>query len=371
MTVPTDHTATVDELLAAALDRMSEPGRSGSRRIVTAGGKRIRPELLLRCAELGSGPGTPDRSAPDGPADHWTATLGAAVAVELLHSATLVHDDLIDGSAMRRGVPAVHRTEGIPTAIIAGDALIAQSWRAIARCGPVDVEDLADALADMCAGQELEASLAFDPSARRLDVLRVAQLKTGALFRAACRIGGRRAGLPESGVAALGAFGSDFGTALQLVDDLLDVTSEPGVLGKPCGADFVAGTVTMPTIFALADETRASALRAMFRAGLSSAEADRARALVLASGGAARTAALARSFARRAARAMSSVASAPPVAASAAAIRTAQELGAAPMEYVQGQLRKSVADVDLSGPSADGEDLALPTTFDAHGSVAG
>ncbi|MEJ7650472.1 MAG: polyprenyl synthetase family protein [Nakamurella sp.] len=358
----------IEELLAAALGRMSEPGRTGSRRIVAAGGKRIRPELLLRCAALGGGAAGVSADPTD-PA--WTATLGAATAVELLHSATLLHDDLIDGSAVRRGVPAVHRAEGIPTAIIAGDALIAQSWRAIARCGPADVEDLADALADMCSGQELEAALAFDPAARPLDVLRVAQLKTGSLFRAACRIGARRGGLADAQVVALGLFGSDFGIALQLVDDLLDVTSEPAVLGKPCGADFRAGTMTMPTIFALADDARSAELLGLFRPGLDDADADRARALVLASGSAGRTAALARSFARRAGRAMTTVAAAAPVAGSAPAVALAHALGEEPMNYVIGQLRKSVTELDPAGTWAESDDLALLSTPDAPGSVAG
>ena len=250
MTVPTDCVDAVEVLLQAALHRLSEPGRSGSRRIVEAGGKRLRPELLLRCAGLAGDAGPGGLSAD--PVQR-AATLGAAAAVELLHSATLLHDDLLDGSETRRGVAAVHRAEGLSTAVIAGDALIAQSWRHVARCDAADVEDLADALADMCAGEELEAGLSFDPTARPLDVVRVAQLKTGALLRAACRIGGRRAGLPEPQVRALGAFGSDFGVALQLVDDVLDVASEPALLGKPCGADFVAGTVTMPTVYALLD----------------------------------------------------------------------------------------------------------------------
>ena len=253
---------------------------------MAAGGKRLRPELLLRCAGLAGDAGPGGLSAD--PVQR-AATLGAAAAVELLHSATLLHDDLLDGSETRRGVAAVHRAEGLSTAVIAGDALIAQSWRHVARCDAADVEDLADALADMCAGEELEAGLSFDPTARPLDVVRVAQLKTGALLRAACRIGGRRAGLPEPQVRALGAFGSDFGVALQLVDDVLDVASEPALLGKPCGADFVAGTVTMPTVYALLDGPPGE-LAGLLRPGLDPAGAGRARDLVLASGGAVRTA---------------------------------------------------------------------------------
>jgi geranylgeranyl diphosphate synthase type I len=366
MTLPAAYVDAVEDLLDAALDRLSEPARSGSRRIVAAGGKRLRPELLVRCAGLGAGTGP---GGLDGDPAHRAVTLGAAASVELLHSATLLHDDLLDGSDTRRGVPAVHRAEGLPTAVIAGDALIAQSWRHIAPSGPADVEDLADALADMCAGEELEAALAFDPAARPLDVLRVAQLKTGALLRAACRIGGRRAGLAEPQVRALGAFGSDFGIALQLVDDVLDVASDPTLLGKPCGADFVAGTMTMPTVFAIADGA-AGGLVDLLRPGLDGVGADSARALVLAAGGADRTAELARSFARRAAKWMTSVVGAAPDAGGARPAGRA--LAAMPMTYVDAQLRtKACARVVLPAPRTSPEDTALLAGLDGSGSAAG
>lgn len=356
-------------MLSSALDRLGEPGRGGARRIVMAGGKRLRPDLLVRCASLGGGLGPFGLHADAG---HRAATLAAAAAIELLHSATLVHDDLLDGAEMRRGVAAVHRAEGINTAVIAGDALIAQSWRAIAGSGSADVEDLADALADMCSGEELEAALAFDPAARPLDVLRVAQLKTGALLRAACQIGGRRAGLPDHQVRALGAFGSDFGLALQLVDDVLDVASQPALLGKPCGADFVAGIVTMPTVYALTDRSRGAEILRLFRPGVNASEADQARQLVLAAGGAERAAELARSFARRASTAMSSVAASAPIAGSAAALEAARALAAIPVSYVDAQLRSRIAaGAEWPAPPTPAEDAELLTCLDGYGSVAG
>lgn len=366
MTPPAEIGDAVEDLLQSAIDRLSEPGRSATRRIVDAGGKRLRPELVLRCAGLGDGAGPGGLSADP---VHRAATIGAAVAVELLHSATLLHDDLLDDSDTRRGVPAVHRAEGLPTAVIGGDALIAQSWRSIARADADDVEDLADALADMCIGQELEAALSFDPTARPLDVLRVAQLKTGALLRAACRIGGRRAGLSEPQIRALGSYGSDLGIALQLVDDVLDVASEPTLLGKPCGADFVAGTMTMPTVYALADSPLAPELVTLLRADLDAAGGERARQLVWASGGAQRTADLARSFARRAGKSMAGVVlAAPPGAAVAGA-----ELAGLPMAYVQSQLQTKIAapDAELLAARVRPDDVALLAGLDDHGSVAG
>lgn len=337
MTVRVDD---IDGELDRALTRLSEPGRSAARRIVSAGGKRLRPGLLLSCAGLGGDPAPAARSA----------VLGAAAAVELLHSATLVHDDLLDGSETRRGVPAVHRLEGQATAVIVGDALIAQSWLAITRSGADNAVDLATALADMCVGEELEAELAFDRGAAAADVLRVAQLKTGALLRAACRIGGRLGGLPEDQLDVLGAYGTDLGVALQLVDDVLDVVSEPALLGKPCGADFVAGTVTMPTVFALADGPGAAELAGLLRPGLSGSECARARVLLTTGDGARRTADLAHEYAGRAARGLSSIV-ATAAAGAPEALERARTLMALPTAYVDAQLRSKVAvGVDLAGP---------------------
>lgn len=366
MTPPVRVADEVEELLQQAVDRLGEPGRTATRRIVEAGGKRLRPELLLRCAALGGATG-PDGLSMD-PA-HRAATLGAAAAVELLHSATLLHDDLLDDSDTRRGVPAVHRAEGMGAAVIGGDALIAQSWRSIARADADDVEDLADALADMCTGQELEAGLSFDATARPLDVVRVAQLKTGALLRAACRIGGRRAGVSEDRIRLLGSYGSDLGIALQLVDDVLDVASEPALLGKPCGADFTCGTMTMPTVYALADDTVSAELVALLHVGLDAAGAARARELVLAAGGAQRTADLARSFARRAGKSMAAVvATAGPGVADAGA-----ELAALPQAFVHSQLttKTAAAAGELLAARARPDDLALLAGLADPGSVAG
>lgn len=325
--------AQVESLLGLTLGRIPEPAATGCRRIVKAGGKRLRPELVLRCAQAFAGQSRRGTDLQE-PASQ---TVAAAVAVELLHSATLMHDDLLDDSETRRGVPSVYRHEGQSAAVIAGDALIAQSWRMIARCQPGDVEDLADALADMCAGEALQEQLRFRADARELDVLRVAQLKTGALLKAACRIGARRAGCSETRIEALGSFGSDFGVALQLVDDALDVVSDPVTLGKPCGADFAAGTVTIPTVFALAESgawaAQAAELRELLKPDLDKIGRRRAQELLIGSGSTARTIELARSFARRAGRAV------PAVNRAAAA-----ELALMPGQFVEYQLHARTVD---------------------------
>lgn len=322
-----------EDLLMKTIDALAEPSSSGCRRIVGAGGKRLRPELVLATAF-----GVSAEDAAFNVADPVdSVAVEAAVAIELLHSATLVHDDFLDESQTRRGEATINAVEGAGAAIIAGDALIAQSFRLIAGAGRECVEDLADALAEMCSGQTLEDRLKFCPTAEPFAVMRVSQLKTGALLKAACRIGGRLGGLDSGQVDALGIFGSDLGVALQLVDDTLDLLSDEAILGKPCGADFAVGTVTMPAVFALqptVDAKRSEAgriLADLLRPGMTPDDCSLAREMLTSSDGPVRTITLARAFARRAARAVPDI---------SAHYRT---LATLPLRYVESQLRAKVS----------------------------
>lgn len=307
----------VESALAAAVDLLPAGLIDGCRRVIQAGGKRLRPELVIRCADVG----------PNGSA----GAIDAATAVELLHSASLIHDDLLDDSDTRRGVAAIHRREGMPSAVIAGDALIALSWRTIATCDPASSIDLGDALFAMCEGQSREDSLRLRQDADVSDVLRVAALKTGALLAVACRIGARLGGCTQKQVHELGVFGQELGIQLQILDDILDVVSDDKTLGKPTCGDFRAGLLTLPTLFALTSGgAAADRLGDLFAAEVTPAGVSEARAAVLESGAVARSVDVARSHAARAARA-------------------AREAGAAdlvslPEQFLQHQLRKVSAD---------------------------
>ncbi len=305
----------IESGLRAVLDGLIEPLRAGCQRVVGAGGKRLRPELVMRCADVG----------PLGSA----GAVDAAVAVELLHSASLVHDDLLDQSETRRGVPAIHRLEGPSTALISGDALIAVSWRHIARSGPDSVDDLATALSDMCAGQALEDRLRWNGNAQAGEVIRVAELKTGALLKAACRVGARAGGCDEEQIDALGRYGADLGISLQLIDDVLDLISDIELLEKPVCADLRAGAITLPTVFALA-EPGSLRLRQLISAQASEADLTEVVTAVLASGSVTRTIDLAYAFAARAASAC-------------AAAGGSEDLRFLPVAYVRRQLRMKVA----------------------------
>ena len=201
---------------------------------ISAGGKRLRP--LLVCLAAGAPPPETD------------GLVRAAVAVELVHGATLVHDDVLDGSALRRGRPTVVATGGRGAATATGDLLFSRAFAELAAGGsPASVRVLARASRELALGELTQREDAY-----RLDVtvaryLARCRLKTAVLFRAACELGALESGGEPD---ALGAFGERIGLAFQILDDVLDVTGPPERTGKPRGADLLDGTVTLPVILA-------------------------------------------------------------------------------------------------------------------------
>lgn len=201
--------------------------------LFAAGGKRLRPALVLLAGRLGRY--ELERLQP------------AALAVELLHAATLVHDDVIDRAATRRGRPTVTATEGWEAAIVIGDHAFAKAYRQAGETGdPAVVGELADAVMAICAG-ELEQQASRWRWEPELDAyLRRIEGKTAVLLAAACRVGGRLAGLSAGHIAALGRYGRSLGLAFQIADDVLDYTGTEAELGKPVGHDLEEGMATLP-----------------------------------------------------------------------------------------------------------------------------
>ena len=203
---------------------------------IAAGGKRLRPLLVL----LAAGP----------PADEASAVrlLRAAAAVELVHSATLVHDDVLDAAPLRRGRPTVFAQAGRLMATATGDLLFAQAFAELARnARPRDVQVLSDASSALAAGELLQRADAWDVGVPRERYLERCDLKTARLFQAAGQLGAIEAGGP---VEILGAFGRRVGLAFQLLDDVLDVSGPAERTGKHRGTDLLDGTVTLPLIVA-------------------------------------------------------------------------------------------------------------------------
>jgi geranylgeranyl pyrophosphate synthase len=213
---------------------------------IAAGGKRLRPLLLFLAA-----------GAPPPESDQLVR---AAVAVELVHSATLVHDDVIDGSDLRRGRPTVAAAGGRLTATATGDLLFSRAFAELARTGSrASVRVLSRACSELADGELMQRTDAWTAVAvdRYLERCR---LKTGALFRAACELGAYAGDAAGTTVDGLAAFGERIGLAFQLLDDVLDVAGPPERTGKPRGADLLDGTVTLPLILARQSDPQLAAL---------------------------------------------------------------------------------------------------------------
>jgi geranylgeranyl pyrophosphate synthase len=203
---------------------------------LSAGGKRLRPLLVFLAA-----------GAPPPETD---GVLRAAVAIELVHSATLVHDDVLDGSPLRRGRPTVVAVAGRRVATATGDMLFSRAFAELVRsCSLPAVRALSRASSELADGELMQ----------RADVCRVVaverylercRLKTAVLFRAACELGALEGDAGADRVADLAGFGERIGLAFQLLDDILDVSGPPERTGKPRGADLLDGTVTLPLIIA-------------------------------------------------------------------------------------------------------------------------
>jgi geranylgeranyl pyrophosphate synthase len=199
---------------------------------IAAGGKRLRP--LLVCLAAGV------------PPPETEGVVRAAVAVELVHAATLVHDDVLDGSPLRRGRPSVLAAGGRGVATATGDLLFSRAFAELAKTGSVGaVRALSRAACGLAEGELLQRADAFDPEVNVERYLERCRLKTGVLFRAACELGALESSDPAT---ELGPFGEQIGLAFQLLDDVLDVTGPPKRTGKPRGADLLDGTVTLPLI---------------------------------------------------------------------------------------------------------------------------
>ncbi len=244
---------------------------------VLAGGKRLRPLLVVLAAS----------AAGESPAiagyDQSRETLAsgeqprfgqhlvrAAVAIELVHSATLVHDDVIDGAQLRRGHPSVVAHAGRRVAIATGDLLFSRAFAELARNQSlVQLRALSDASSALAEGELLQREDAYAPQVAVERYLRRCELKTAALFEAACRLGALVAGeggdrsppAPVGALAdALGAFARRIGLAFQLLDDVLDVSGPVERTGKPRGTDLLDGTVTLPLILARERDERLAAV---------------------------------------------------------------------------------------------------------------
>jgi octaprenyl-diphosphate synthase len=211
--------------------------------LVGAGGKRLRPMLTLAAADLAGY----RRTDPVGHDVRLAAT------VEFIHTATLLHDDVVDESERRRGRPTANLLWDNKSSVLVGDYLFARSFQLMVETGSLRVMDiLANASAVIAEGEVLQLTAAQDIGTTEATYLKVIRGKTAALFAAACEVGGVIAAAPEAQVVALRAYGDALGIAFQIADDLLDYGGDAGTIGKNTGDDFREGKLTLPVIRALA-----------------------------------------------------------------------------------------------------------------------
>ena len=220
--------------------------------VLGAGGKRLRPALALLAAQICGDDG--DNPAP--------RAVTCACLVELTHTTTLLHDDVVDGATTRRGKPAANLVWGNETSVLVGDYLFAQVFVTASRRGIAELmHPLAHATAQMCAGELLETQMRGFWEMSDTQYLEIVALKTGSLTECATRMGALAVNAEEAQVEALGNFGRFIGIAFQIVDDVFDVTSTSEEIGKPVGNDLREGAITLPMLWTLKHSPDADELR--------------------------------------------------------------------------------------------------------------
>jgi heptaprenyl diphosphate synthase len=254
--------------------------------LFAAGGKRLRPALVLLVAMCGS--------------YDLERLMPAAMAVELTHAATLVHDDVIDRSGVRRGRPTVAAALGDEPAIVIGDFYFAKAYEFAARTdSPEVVGILARAVMEICAGEVRQQAIRYRYSTDVTEYMGRIRAKTATLLAACCDIGALLASIDSAHRKALESYGVLLGLAFQIADDVLDYMGSEGEVGKPIGHDIAEGFATLPLLLAMKDKVRAERLETLLRDGrkLSADEARRVVEEVRAGGGAEQATDVAREYA--------------------------------------------------------------------------
>jgi heptaprenyl diphosphate synthase len=233
-----DGVARVEDLIAAELRGGDALMTEAVLHLFEAGGKRFRPLFTVLSASVGPEP------------DAWQVTVAGAV-IELVHLATLYHDDVMDEAQVRRGAPSANARWGNNIAILAGDYLFATASRLVSDLGPEAVRIIAETFAELVTGQMRETKGA-QPGADAVEhYLRVVSEKTACLIAASGRLGGTFSGATGDQVQRLARLGGIVGTAFQISDDIIDIDSDPDESGKLPGTDLREGVHTLPVLFAL------------------------------------------------------------------------------------------------------------------------
>ena len=266
--------AGVDGLIKARMQSEVPTIPALAEHLICAGGKRLRPLVAIAGARICGGEGD--------------AALKLATAVEFIHTATLLHDDVVDGSKLRRGKVAAHLIWGGATSVLVGDFLFARAFELMVETGSLRVLDiLARASGVIAEGEVLQLTRAHDLNLDQSTYLEIIGAKTAELFAAAAEAGAVSAGAPSARAADMRAYGFNLGLAFQLADDVLDYGGAAETLGKNAGDDFREGKATLPLLLAIARSGPREAAfweRAVGRLEQTEADFRRARELVIGTG---------------------------------------------------------------------------------------
>ena len=231
-----------DDILINRLNSNVELINQMSHYIINSGGKRIRPLLLLLCARATSYSGK----------DHHAM----AVVIELIHTATLLHDDVVDESATRRGQNTANELWGNAPSVLVGDFLYSRAFEIMVEPNSMEImRVLSKATNQISEGEVLQLLNIRNAKVSRSEYFEVIEQKTACLFKAACQIAGILSESSEELITALGSFGMHLGNAFQIIDDNLDYESDSSMIGKEIGDDLSEGKVTLPMIYALEQTT--------------------------------------------------------------------------------------------------------------------
>ena len=229
-------------LVEAKLQEIAEKAqgiiRDACLNLINSGGKRIRPLLTLTSGMC------------FGPIN--TEMIGGAVAAELIHMASLIHDDIIDNSAIRRGQATVNSQHGSKVAVLAGDYLFAEAFNILSSYRMLEsMTYLVEAIKEMCQGEVNQAGELFQLTLTIENYFQRIAQKTGILLAACCKSGASAAGASSTQIETMGLYGLNLGYAYQIVDDILDLCGDESELGKPVGLDIRSGNITLPVIYLL------------------------------------------------------------------------------------------------------------------------
>jgi octaprenyl-diphosphate synthase len=254
----------VESILSQAVSEGPEPGPAAARHLVERGGKRVRPMALLLAGRCFGG---------EGPVFQEMAAV-----VELVHSATLLHDDVIDEGMERRGVVTSRRRFGNGVSVLAGDLLLVGALDRTRRANPALLGDLIGTLRRLVDGEIIQLRGRTELDASEATYFRVLEDKTASLFSFATRAGALLAGAPEAAQAALSQYGELLGIAFQLVDDVIDYSGE--ATGKQLFTDLAEGKLTLPLVLTMGKRPELKSLVARIHAGEAAPCAEVARAVV-------------------------------------------------------------------------------------------